>query len=59
MEHQEASSINRSDIDKGADTELTIKDLLVEYRRKFEAISLKMEEAFMAHYNVTNQGLVL
>jgi hypothetical protein len=47
-----ASSTNMSDIDKGSDTELTIEDLPVEYRRKFEAISLKMEEAFMAHYDV-------
>jgi hypothetical protein len=53
------SSTNRSDIDKGSDTELTIEDLLVEYCRKFEAINLKMEEAFMAHYDVTSQGLVL
>jgi hypothetical protein len=28
------SSINRSDIDKGSDTKLTIEDLPVEYRRK-------------------------
>jgi hypothetical protein len=54
-----ASSTNRSDIDKGSDTELTIEDLSVEYRRKLEAINLKMEEAFMTHYDVTNQGLVL
>jgi hypothetical protein len=31
----------------------------VEYHRKFEAINLKMEEAFMARYDVTSQGLVL
>jgi hypothetical protein len=48
-----ASSTNRSDIDKA------IEDLPVEYHRKFGAISLKMEEAFMARYNVTSQGLVL
>jgi hypothetical protein len=54
-----ASSTNRSDIDKGSDTELTIKDLSVEYRQKFKAINLKMEEAFMARYDVTSQGLVL
>jgi hypothetical protein len=54
-----ASSTNRSDIDKGSDTELTIEDLLVEYHRKFKAINLKMEEAFMARYDVTSQGLVL
>jgi hypothetical protein len=53
------SSTNRSDIDKGSDTELTIEDLLVEYRRKFKAINMKMEEAFMAHYDVISQGLVL
>jgi hypothetical protein len=54
-----AFSTNRSDIDKGSDTELTIMDLPVEYRRKLEVIHLKMEEAFMAHYDVTSQGLVL
>jgi hypothetical protein len=54
-----ASSTNRSDIDNGSDTELTIEDLPVEYRQKFKAISLKMEEAFMARYDVTSQGLVL
>jgi hypothetical protein len=53
------SSTNRSDIDKGSGTELTIEDLPVEYHRKFEAISLKMEEAFMTCYDVTSQGLVL
>jgi hypothetical protein len=53
------SSTNRPDIDKDSDTKMTIEDLLVEYRRKLEAINLKMEEAFMAHYDVTNQGLVL
>jgi hypothetical protein len=53
------SSPNRSDIDKGSDTKLTIEDLPVEYRRKLKAINLKMEEAFIAHYDVTNQGLVL
>jgi hypothetical protein len=31
----------------------------IEYYRKFEAISLKMKEAFMARYDVTSQGLVL
>jgi hypothetical protein len=54
-----ASSTNRSNIDKGSDTELTIEDPPVEYRRKFKAINLKTEEAFMACYNVTSQGLVL
>jgi hypothetical protein len=54
-----ASSTNRSNIDKGSDTELTIEDLPVEYRQKFEAINLKMEEAFMARYDVTSHGLVL
>jgi hypothetical protein len=54
-----AFSTNRSDIDKGSDTKLTIMDLLVEHRRKFEAINLKMEETFMALYDVTGQGLVL
>jgi hypothetical protein len=49
-----ASSTNRSDIDKGFDTELTIEYLSVEYRQKFEAINLKMEEAFMARYDVTS-----
>jgi hypothetical protein len=53
------SSTNRSDIDKGSDTELTIEDLPVEYRWKLEAINLKMEEAFMARYDVISQGLVL
>jgi hypothetical protein len=54
-----ASSTNRFNIDKGSDTELTIEDLPVEYRWKFKAINLKMEEAFMARYDVTNQGLIL
>jgi hypothetical protein len=54
-----ASSTNKSDIDKGSNTKLTIEDLPVEYRQKFEAINLKMVEAFMAHYDVTSQGLVL
>jgi hypothetical protein len=53
------SSTNKSDIDKGSGTELTIEDLPVEYRRKFEAISLKTEEAFMSRYDVTSQRLVL
>jgi hypothetical protein len=48
-----ASSTNRSDINKGSNTKLTIEDLLVEYRQKFEAINLKMEEAFMDRYDVT------
>jgi hypothetical protein len=43
-----ASSANRSNIDKGSDTELTIEDLPVKYRQKIKAINLKMEEAFMA-----------
>jgi hypothetical protein len=50
-----ASNTNRFDIDKGSGTEMTIEDLLVEYRRKFKAINLKMEEAIMAHYDVTSQ----
>jgi hypothetical protein len=54
-----ASSTNRSDIDTGSDTELTIEDLPVEYHWMFEAMNLKMEEDLMAHYDVTNQGLVL
>jgi hypothetical protein len=54
-----ASSTNRFNIDKGFDTELTIEDLPVEYRWKFKAINLKMEEAFMARYDVTSQGLIL
>jgi hypothetical protein len=49
------SSTNRFDINKGSDTELTIKDLPVEYRQKLEAICMKMEEAFMAPYDVTSQ----
>jgi hypothetical protein len=53
------SSTNRSDIDKSSDTELTIEDLLVEYHKKLESIHLKIEEAFMTHYDVTSQGLVL
>jgi hypothetical protein len=53
------SSTNRSDVNKGSNTKMTIEDLPVEYRRKLKAINLKMEEAFMAHYDVTNQGLVL
>jgi hypothetical protein len=48
-----ASSTNRSDIDKGSDTELTIEDLPVEYRQKLESIHLKIEEAFMSRYDVT------
>jgi hypothetical protein len=51
------SSTNRSDINKGS--ELTIEDMPVGYYQKLEAIRLKMEEAFMAHYDVTSQGLVL
>jgi hypothetical protein len=46
-------------MDKGFDTKLTVEVLPVEYRQKFEAINLKMEEAFMACYDVTSQGLVL
>jgi hypothetical protein len=51
--------ISSTNIDKDSDTELTIEDLPVEYHRKFEAINLKMEEAFMARYDVTSQGLIL
>jgi hypothetical protein len=54
-----ASSTNRSDVDKGFDTKMTIEDLPIEYRWKLEVINLKMEEAFMARYDVTNHGLVL
>jgi hypothetical protein len=54
-----ASSTNRSDIGKGSDTELTTEDMPVEYHHKFKAINMKMEEAFIAHYDVTSQGLVL
>jgi hypothetical protein len=43
-----------SDIDKGSDTKLTIEDLPVEYRRRFEAMNLKMEETFKAHYDKTS-----
>jgi hypothetical protein len=53
------SSTNRFNMDKGFDTKLTVEVLPVEYRQKFEAINLKMEEAFMACYDVTSQGLVL
>jgi hypothetical protein len=53
------SSTDRSNIDKGFDTELTIENLPVEYCRKFEAINLKMEETLMARYDVTSQRLVL
>jgi hypothetical protein len=42
-------AIIRSDFDKGSNMELTIEDLPVEYEW----------EAFMAHYDVTNKGLVL
>jgi hypothetical protein len=48
------SSTNRSDINKGSDTELTIEGMPVGYRQKLEAIRLKMEEAFMARYDVTS-----
>jgi hypothetical protein len=54
-----APSTNMSHFDKGFDTELTIEDLPVEYRRELKAIHLKLEEAFMVHYDVTSQGLVL
>jgi hypothetical protein len=43
-----------SDFDKGSDTELTIEDLAVEYQQKLEIIHLKLEEAFMTHYDVTS-----
>jgi hypothetical protein len=49
-----ASSTNMSDINKGSNIELTIEDLPVEYHQKFEAIHLKMEEAFMVRYDVTS-----
>jgi hypothetical protein len=54
-----APSTNGSDFNKGSDTELTIEDLLVEYYRELEPIHLKLEEAFMAYYDVTSQGLVI
>jgi hypothetical protein len=54
-----APSTNRIDFNKGSDTERTIEALSVEYRRKLETIHLKLEEAFMARYDVTRQGLVL
>jgi hypothetical protein len=54
-----AASTNRSNIDKSFDTMLTIEDFPVENRRKFKALNLKMEEVFMACYDVTSQGLVL
>jgi hypothetical protein len=38
---------------------LTIEDFPVENRRKLKALNLKMEEVFMACYDVTSQGLVL
>jgi hypothetical protein len=53
------SSTNGSDVDKGFDTKLTIEDLPVEYHQKFEAINMKMEETFMARYDVISQGLIL
>jgi hypothetical protein len=59
QQKKHASNTNRSDIDKGSNTELTIEVLPVEYRWKFKAINLKMEEAFMTLYDVTSQGLVL
>jgi hypothetical protein len=43
-----ASSTSRFDIDKGSGTKLTIGDLSVEYRQKFKAINLKIEESFIA-----------
>jgi hypothetical protein len=52
-------STNRSDFDEGSNTELTIEDLLVEYRKELKIQRWKMEEAFMAHYDLTSQGLVL
>jgi hypothetical protein len=48
-----------SDFDKGSDTELTIEDLPVEYHQELEVQRRKMEEAFMARYDLTSQGLVL
>jgi hypothetical protein len=44
---------------KSSDTKLTNEDLPVEYCQKLKAIHLKMEEDFMAHYDVTSQGLAL
>jgi hypothetical protein len=54
-----ASNTNRSDINKGSDTKLTIEDMPVEYCQKLKAICLKKEEVFMVRYDVTSQGLVL
>jgi hypothetical protein len=53
------SSTNMYDFNKGSDTELTIENLLVEYCWELEATHMKMEEAFMAHYDVTRHGLIL
>jgi hypothetical protein len=50
---------NRFDFNKGSYTKLTLKDLLVEYCQELEAQQQKLEEAFMAQYDVTRQGLVL
>jgi hypothetical protein len=49
-----ASSTNRSNIDKGFDTKLTIEDLMVECSQKLKPINVKMEEAVMDRYDVTN-----
>jgi hypothetical protein len=50
-----APGTNMSDFDKSSDTELTLEDLLVECRQELEAQQLKLEEAFMAHYNVMSR----
>jgi hypothetical protein len=52
-------STNRYDFNKGSDTKLTIEDLPVEYRQELEVQQWKMEEVFMAHYDLTSQELVL
>jgi hypothetical protein len=49
-----ASSTNTSNIDKGFDTKLTIEDLMVECSQKLKPINVKMEEAIMDRYDVTN-----
>jgi hypothetical protein len=46
------SGTNRSDFDKGSNTELTIEDLLVEYCEELKVQWRKMDEAFMARYDL-------
>jgi hypothetical protein len=52
------SSTNWSDIDKGSNTELTNEDLPVECMQELKAWHIKLEEDFMAHYDVANQGFI-